>query len=100
MPRYIMYRHYINRKNRKKDRRVDDWIFISSPLHTLVTCFIYIMIVKFWGPNYMKNRSALPIRNLVIIYNFLQVLSSAWNFIKVVFKILYLKKQYLTIDFH
>lgn len=38
------------------------------------------MIVKVWGPNFMKNRPPFEFRRLLIFYNFAQVVFSAWLF--------------------
>jgi len=62
------------------DPRVDGWLLMSSPLPTLIICFVYVMTVALWGPAYMKNRPAFQFRNVLIVYNFLQVLLSAWIF--------------------
>ena len=59
---------------------------MSSPLPTLVICLTYIMIVKIWGPNYMKNRPAFQLYNALILYNFVQVLVSAYSFYGVILK--------------
>lgn len=63
--------------------RVENWLFMSSPLPTLTMCLTYVMIVTVWGPNYMKNRPAFQFRNLLVFYNLFQVIFSAWIFFMV-----------------
>jgi hypothetical protein len=43
----------------------------------------YVLIVKVWGPNYMKNREPLNIRKFLIGYNFFQVVLSTYIFVQV-----------------
>ena len=68
------------------DPRVEDWLFMSSPLQTLSICLSYVMIVKVWGPYFMKDRPAFQFRRLLIVYNFVQVVFSTWLFYEVTFK--------------
>lgn len=65
------------------DRRVENWLFMSSPLSTLAICLSYVMIVKVWGPAFMKNRPAFQFRRTLVIYNAIQVLFSTWLFYEV-----------------
>ena len=67
-----------------RDRRVDGWFLMSSPLPTIVMCLGYVYIVKVWGPNFMKNRPAYNVRSFLIFYNAVQVIFSAWIFWKVI----------------
>jgi len=43
------------------------------------------MIVKVWGPYFMKDRPAFQFRRLLIAYNFVQVVFSSWLFYEVTF---------------
>ena len=63
--------------------RTDGWFLMSSPLPTIFLCVSNVYIVKVWGPNYMKNREPLNIKNFLIIYNFLQVILSTYIFVQV-----------------
>lgn len=65
------------------DPRVENWLFMSSPLSTLTICLSYVMIVKVWGPAYMKNRPAFQFRRTLVIYNAIQVIFSTWLFYEV-----------------
>lgn len=57
------------------------------------------MIVKVWGPAYMKNRPAFQFRNTLVIYNFIQVVFSTWLFYEVRFPSFYLFFKYKSIQF-
>jgi len=65
------------------DRRVENWLFMGSPLSTLAICLSYVMLVKVWGPAYMKNRPAFQFRRTLVIYNAIQVIFSTWLFYEV-----------------
>ena len=62
------------------DPRVSSWPMMSSPLPTVIVCLVYVMSVKVWGPNYMKNRPPYQIKAILIVYNFTQVLVSTLLF--------------------
>lgn len=65
------------------DRRVENWLFMGSPLSTLFICLTYVMLVKVWGPAYMKNRPAFQFRRTLVVYNAIQVIFSTWLFYEV-----------------
>jgi len=65
------------------DVRVDNWLFMSSPLPTLLICTGYVLIVKHFGPKFMENRPAYDLRHVLVFYNAFQVLLSAWLFYEV-----------------
>ncbi|KFM83442.1 Elongation of very long chain fatty acids protein, partial [Stegodyphus mimosarum] len=44
------------------DPRVTNWPMMQSPLPTLIICLSYVYVVKYLGPNLMKNREPLDIR--------------------------------------
>ncbi|CAG9802296.1 unnamed protein product [Chironomus riparius] len=64
----------------KADPRTTDWFLMSSPLPTVIICLTYVYIVKYLGPSLMNNRKPFELRKLIVFYNFLQVLLSAWLF--------------------
>ena len=66
-----------------RDRRVDDWPLMNSPLPTVALCGLYFYTVKFLGPWFMKERKPYDLKNTIIVYNFVQVAFSAWLFIKI-----------------
>ena len=66
-----------------RDRRVDEWPLMNSPLPTVALCCLYFYTVKFLGPWFMKERKPFDLKNTIIVYNFVQVAFSAWLFIKI-----------------
>lgn len=67
----------------RRDRRMDGWPLMDSPLPTMAICATYVLIVKVVGPKLMENRKPMEIRGFLIVYNFLQVLLSAYIFFSV-----------------
>ncbi len=67
----------------KRDRRVDGWFLLDSPLPTIAICMTYVYLVKVWGPNYMRDRKPLNISKFLIWYNAFQVLLSTYIFVQV-----------------
>lgn len=61
-----------------RDRRVDGWFLMSSPMPTIALCVIYVYLVKVWGPNFMKNREPINCQTFMLIYNAFQVLLSMY----------------------
>jgi len=62
------------------DPRVKDWPWMSGPFPTMLTCLCYVVIVKHIGPKFMENRKPYVLRKPLLVYNFIQVLFSAWLF--------------------
>ena len=58
--------------------RVDDWFLMSSPLPVLGLCLLYVFVVWFAGPAFMKHRQPYDIKLLMITYNLFQVF--LWQF--------------------
>nr|BBF94995.1 elongation of very long chain fatty acids protein 15 [Orthetrum albistylum] len=71
---------YHDLMDNKSDPRVNDWFLMSSPFPTLMICLTYVYIVKVAGPKFMENRKPFEMRKILIVYNFLQVVFSAWLF--------------------
>ena len=66
----------------KGDPRVADWPLMQSPLPILSVLAVYLYFVKVWGPQWMRSRKPFPIERLMIAYNILMVLLSAWFFVE------------------
>lgn len=66
--------------NKYQDPRTANWPLMSSPFYTLGICLCYIYIVKVLGPKLMENRKPFQLKNVLIVYNFLQVLFSIFLF--------------------
>nr|CAH7747773.1 unnamed protein product [Callosobruchus chinensis] len=64
----------------KSDPRVNNWTMMSSPLPTLAICLFYAYFSRVLGPKMMENRKPFNLRNVLIVYNFVQCIFSAWIF--------------------
>lgn len=53
---------------------------MASPVPGASIMFGYLYFVLSWGPKHMEHRKPYQLKNLLIVYNFLQVLFSAWLF--------------------
>lgn len=60
------------------DSTVDNWPLMSSPLPVLAIVCAYAAFVLYIGPKHMKNRAPYKIENLIIVYNAVQVVYSAY----------------------
>lgn len=58
---------------------------MQSPLPTMSLCLLYVYVVKFVGPNFMKHRKPYNIRFLMVVYNFSMVILSLYLFLKLGF---------------
>jgi anthranilate/para-aminobenzoate synthase component II len=56
---------------------------MSSPFPTLAICLSYAYFVKVLGPKIMENRKPMNLQGVLIIYNCVQVIFSAWLFYEV-----------------
>lgn len=59
------------------DSRVKDWLWMQSPIPTLVLCLLYLLCVAV-GPKLMENRKAFELKHLLIVYNFSLVVLSVY----------------------
>uniref|UniRef100_A0A8D8A2Q0 Elongation of very long chain fatty acids protein n=1 Tax=Culex pipiens TaxID=7175 RepID=A0A8D8A2Q0_CULPI len=80
--------HYMDKYS---DPRTRDWPLMSSPLPTLALCLGYVYLVKVVGPRLMENRKPFQLKNTLIVYNFVQVVFSAWLFYEVILPLFLLK---------
>lgn len=62
------------------DPRTNQWWLIGSPLPGFSIIVSYLLFVLRIGPKYMQNRKPFDLKNVLIVYNFLQVLISVWIF--------------------
>nr|CAD7257951.1 unnamed protein product [Timema shepardi] len=60
--------------------RVNQWSMMTSPFPTLAICLAYAYFAKVLGPRLMENRKPFNLRNVLIVYNFLQTIFSSWIF--------------------
>ncbi|XP_037943320.1 elongation of very long chain fatty acids protein-like [Teleopsis dalmanni] len=64
----------------KSDPRTRNWPLMSSPFPTIAISLTYAYFVKVLGPKLMENRKPFQLRKVLIVYNFAQVIFSAWLF--------------------
>jgi hypothetical protein len=62
---------------------VKDWPLMGSPFPTLAICLSYAYCVKLLVPRIMDSRKPMNLRGVLIVYNFVQVVFSAWMFYEV-----------------
>lgn len=65
------------------DPRVNDWAMMSSPFPTVAICLSYAYFSKVLGPKLMENRKPFDLRGILIMYNLIQTIFSAWIFYEV-----------------
>ena len=63
---------YYNELWELRDRRVEDWPLMSSILPTSVLVVLYVFLVTFWGPRFMRDRPAYDLKIWLQIHNFIQ----------------------------
>ena len=56
------------------------WPMVTSPTPVLISCLTYIVLVKFVGPVYMKEREPFRVKSLIIAYNFTMIGVNLWLF--------------------
>ncbi|XP_051165681.1 elongation of very long chain fatty acids protein AAEL008004 isoform X2 [Leptopilina boulardi] len=62
------------------DPRTNDWFLISSPVPGASILIGYLYFVLSWGPKHMEHRKPYRLNNVLVVYNFIQVLLSIWLF--------------------
>nr|CAD7423251.1 unnamed protein product [Timema monikensis] len=72
--------------NQHLDPRVNQWSMMTSPFPTLAICLAYAYFAKVLGPRLMENRKPFNLRNVLIVYNFLQTIFSSWIFYEALHK--------------
>merc|ERR1712001_420336 len=65
-----------------RDPRVDNWLGMASIWPTIIICTAYVYFVKVVGPRLMKDREPYELKNILLVYNFSQVLFSFWMFME------------------
>ena len=56
---------------------------MTSPFPTLAICLSYAYFAKVLGPRIMDSRKPMKLKTVLIVYNFVQVVFSAWLFYEV-----------------
>lgn len=65
------------------DSRTQDWFLMRSPWLGLGILAIYLMAVLRWLPNYMKNKPAFELREIIVAFNILQIIGCGYVFYQV-----------------
>uniref|UniRef100_A0A146M9A3 Elongation of very long chain fatty acids protein n=1 Tax=Lygus hesperus TaxID=30085 RepID=A0A146M9A3_LYGHE len=60
------------------DPRTSEWALMDNPLPTITILSLYLYFVISLGPKFMKNRKPFDLKNVLIVYNVVQVLVSTW----------------------
>ncbi|KAJ8947684.1 hypothetical protein NQ314_008561 [Rhamnusium bicolor] len=63
--------------------RADEYFLMSSVMYPLLIVTGYLYFVNTWGPNFMKNRKPVEIKNILIIYNLTQIIFNMYLFLLV-----------------
>jgi len=69
---------YYEFEKKNADPRTEGWFLVRSPVDGIVICLTYVFVVTVLGPRFMKNRQPMNIRSIMLVYNFLMVLLSAY----------------------
>lgn len=64
-----------------RDKRVDEWFMMDSIWPTIIVTVAYLYFVRVLGPTFMKERKPIDLKPLMMLYNIVQVLGSAWMFV-------------------
>ncbi|XP_075970164.1 very long chain fatty acid elongase 7-like [Anticarsia gemmatalis] len=57
---------------------VDNWPLMGSPFPMLAITGLYLLYVLKIGPAHMKNRQPFNLKNIIVLYNVIQVIASAY----------------------
>ncbi|CAG9559027.1 unnamed protein product [Danaus chrysippus] len=68
------YYNYLNED--LADPRTNHFFLVSTPIPVMTIMFLYHRFVKSWGPAFMANRPAYDLKNLLILYNIIQIFLS------------------------
>ncbi|XP_047344657.1 elongation of very long chain fatty acids protein 7 isoform X1 [Vespa velutina] len=64
------------------DPRTRNWFLVSSPVPGISILIGYHYFIHSWGPKYMEHRKPFQMKNILVMYNLIQVLLSTWIFIE------------------
>ncbi|CAK8689261.1 unnamed protein product [Clavelina lepadiformis] len=69
-----------NQTMEQADPRVLEYPFMDRPGLNLFGTLLYLYVVTYAGPKYMKNREPFNLRKLVVVYNIVMVVMSTYIF--------------------
>ncbi|XP_063695508.1 very long chain fatty acid elongase AAEL008004-like [Culicoides brevitarsis] len=74
----LLYNGYMHYFNEYKDPRVEEYPLLGSPLPVAAIIVGYLYFVKSLGPKLMTNRKPFELNNVMMIYNFVQVIANTY----------------------
>ncbi|KAF2894465.1 hypothetical protein ILUMI_11709 [Ignelater luminosus] len=75
MEKITEYHHFLF--NKKGDERVYDWPLMSSPWITIGIIVLYLFMIYKFLPSFMSKRKPYSLKELIIIYNAVQIVVNA-----------------------
>lgn len=79
--------------NNARDPRTIGWTYSTSPVSSLFITLFYVYIVKYRGPEWMKNRQPYDLKNVIRAYNVCMVILNI-GFVVFFFRNTYLSGGY------
>jgi len=70
--------HYISEIANFTDARTIKWTLVPSPMPLIYISLVYLCIVYFAGPLFMKNRRPYSLKTFMQCYNIFQVIANFW----------------------
>ncbi|KAF9407722.1 hypothetical protein HW555_012342 [Spodoptera exigua] len=70
------YYHFVN--DDLADPRTNSFPLVSNPLPIIIIMYLYHRFVRSWGPAYMAKREPYNLKNVIILYNIIQIGLSAY----------------------
>lgn len=74
----FLMEEYTNFMETKSDPRTSKWLLMNSPGPLLTIVVTYLYFCAYAGPRYMKDRKPFDLKNVIILYNFVQVFMSVF----------------------
>ena len=68
------------------DPRVADYPLMDNPVWNTVSVLLYLYIVYYGGPAFMKDRKPFEFRKFLFVYNMALVVLSGWMFYEVSYR--------------
>uniref|UniRef100_T1JHG2 Elongation of very long chain fatty acids protein n=1 Tax=Strigamia maritima TaxID=126957 RepID=T1JHG2_STRMM len=65
-----------------RDRRLDDYATMNSPLCVLMVCCFYVLFSFYIGPWLMENKRPYNIKPVIITYNTIMVVANGYIFVQ------------------
>lgn len=77
------------------DPRVKHWFLMRSPEPGLIIVAVYLLFAKKIGPKWMENREPYDLKNVIKVYNIMQIIACSYIFYYVSYIILnFLKSNF------